>query len=43
MKRIADEDSVAEYRRTGIDTRPKVSDSEAIDRVAMTQPFFVFA
>src|SRR6478609_8324495 len=29
-------DSVAEYSFTGIDTRPKLSDREAIERAAMT-------
>jgi hypothetical protein len=29
------EDSVAEYRRTGIETNPKLNDSDAIERAAM--------
>ena len=37
-KRIADALSVAEYRRTGIDTRPKLMERVAIERVAMGVP-----
>ncbi len=35
LKWIADELSVAEYSLIGMDTKPKLSDSEAIERAAM--------
>ena len=35
------EDSVAEYSFTGMETRPKLSESEAMDRADMGNPVFV--
>ena len=35
LKRMLAELSVAEYSRTGIDTRPKLRDSDAIERAAI--------
>src|SRR5437868_11294513 len=38
LKRIVSEDSVAEYSFTGMDTSPKLSDSDAMERAAMVFP-----
>src|SRR5438094_4695756 len=38
LKPMLDELSVAEYSFTGIDTSPKLSDSEAMERAAMSAP-----
>jgi hypothetical protein len=35
LKRIAEEFSVAEYNLIGMETSPKLSEREAIDRAAM--------